>query len=124
MAAMDAMDDDDLMTDDTAMPDESTDDVTAYRERATSLLDEIAQQTKQALADAGIDLDIFFLIPGSGGDAILVFGTPADPDDSEWQTASAIVASVVRHAVGLDRSRCRSLACATTHDQAQQNALA
>jgi hypothetical protein len=128
MAAMDAMDDDDdddLMTDDTAMSDESTDDVPAYRERATSRLQDIAQQTKQALADAGIDLHIFFTIPSSGH-SILTFGTVADPDpdDEEWQTISAIVSGIVRRAVGLDRSRCRSLACATTHDQAQQNALA
>jgi hypothetical protein len=126
MATMDTMDDDDdddLMTDDTAMPDEYTDDVPAYRERATSRLQDIAQQTKQALADAGIDLHIFFTIPSSGH-SILTFGTVSDPDDLEWQTISAIVSAVVRRSIGLDRSRCRSLACAGTHDKESHDAIA
>ena len=118
---MDAMDDDDLTTDDAAMLDEATDDARGYRERATSRLQDIAQQTRQALADAGIDLHIFFTIPSSGH-SILTFGTVADPDDLEWQTISAIVSAVVRRSIGLDRSRCRSLACAATHDQESHDA--
>ncbi|MBV8410137.1 MAG: hypothetical protein JOY64_21090 [Alphaproteobacteria bacterium] len=44
-----------------------TDDigVTAHRARAKAALDQIAQQAKQALADAGIDLSLFFLVPNS-----------------------------------------------------------
>ena len=80
---------------------------------------------KQALADAAISIDVFLMVPGSG-DAIVTFGpvTDPDPNDDEWQTVSAIVASVVRRAIGLDRSRCRSLACATTHDQESHDATA
>ena len=89
--------------------------IPAYRERATGLLQDIAQQTKQALADAGIDLHIFFTIPSSGH-SIITFGTVADPDDEAWKTVSEIVSAVVRSAIGLDRSQCRSLACATTHE--------
>ena len=115
---MDASDDDDEhdeLTDAADdVPGESMDDEVDYRERATSLLQDIAQQTKQALADAGIDLDIFFTIPSSGH-SIITFGTLADPADSEWSAVSEIVSAVVRRAIGLDRSRCRSLACATTH---------
>ena len=38
------------------------DDVTAHRERAKDLLNEIARQTKQALTEQGIDTSVFFLI--------------------------------------------------------------
>jgi hypothetical protein len=121
---MDALDEhDDLIADDAAMPDEATDDAPAYRERATSRLQDIAQQTRQALADAGIDLPIFFTIPSSGH-SILTFGTVSDPDDSEWQTIGAIVSEVVRRSIGLDRSRCRSLPCAGTHDKGSHDAIA
>jgi hypothetical protein len=110
---MDANDEHDELTD-TDVLDECTDDVPAYRERATSLLQEIARQIKQALDDAAISLDVFLVVPNSG-EAIVTFGTVADPDDKEWTTVSAIVSAVVRRAIGLDRSRCRSLKCATTH---------
>ena len=117
MATMDASDDDDEhdeLIDDAAMPDETTDDVPAYRERATGLLQDIAQQTKQALADAGINLHIFFTIPSSGH-SIITFGTVADPDDETWTTVSEIVSAVVKRTIGVERTRCRSLLCATTH---------
>jgi len=102
--------------------DEPTDH---YRERAKTMLDQIVQQVKQALADAAISIDVFLLIPG-GGDAIMTFGTVADPDpdDEEWSAVGAIVSAVVRRAIGLDRSRCRSLACATTRDQESHDAIA
>ena len=51
------------------------DDVTAHRERAKERLAQIAEQTKQVLAEQGIDTSVFFLVPHSG-DAILTFGTP------------------------------------------------
>jgi hypothetical protein len=102
--------------------DDDIDEAT-YRERAAATIDQIAQQVKKALADAAISIDVFLVVPGSGN-AIVTFGTIADPDDEAWKTVSEIVSAVVRRAIGLDRSRCRSLACATTHDQAQQNALA
>ena len=54
------------------------DDVTAHRERAKDLLNEIARQTKQALTEQGMDTSVFFLIPHTG-DAIITFGTTLDP---------------------------------------------
>ena len=89
------------------------DAVMVYRARARSLLDEITQQTKQALIDADIDLGIFFLVPNSGK-AIVVFGTPADPDDASWERVGEIVGSIVAQSIGLDRVRCRPVTCAAT----------
>ena len=93
--------------------DELADDIdeATYRERAAAKLDQIARDAKQALVEH--DIDVFFMIPNSGR-SIIVFGTPADPDDETWKTVSAVVSGIVRGAIGLDRSRCRSLACATT----------
>lgn len=91
--------------------DDDGDDVPAYRERAAAKLDQIARDVKDALAEH--DIDIFFTIPSSGH-SILTFGTVADPDDREWQIISAVVSGIVHHAIGLERSRCRSLACAIT----------
>jgi hypothetical protein len=118
MDTNDANDEHDELTDADDVLDESMDDEADYRERAAAKLDQIAQQVKKALADAAISIDVFLVVPGSGN-AIVTFGTVADPDpdDEEWSAVSAIVSAVVRGAIGLDRSRCRSLACATTHDQ-------
>jgi hypothetical protein len=93
------------------------DDVTAHRERAKDLLNEIARQTKQALTEQGIDTSVFFLIPHTG-DAIVTFGTTLDPDDALWRQVSEVVSGVVRLLVGLDHTRCREVVCATTCDQA------
>jgi hypothetical protein len=88
------------------------DDVTTHRDRAREILTEIAQQVKQALADQGIDLALFFLVPSSG--PIVIFGCPGDPDDHLWDRAGEIVAAIVRQTVGLDGTRCRAVTCATT----------
>jgi hypothetical protein len=103
----------------TQEPDDLTDceDVADHRARAEAMLGQIAEQAKQALADADIDISLFFLVPSSG-EAIATFGTPADPDDEVWGRVSEIVSNIVRHTVGLDRVRCRPVVCATTHDQA------
>ena len=53
MAAIDSHDDRSDQLDNNA--------VAAHRDRAVAKIDQIAQQTKQALIDAGIDLGIFFL---------------------------------------------------------------
>lgn len=89
------------------------DDVPAYRKHATELLDEIAHQTRHRLADAGIEMDVFFLIPNSGH-SVLTFGTLADPSDAIWDQVGEIVSLVVRQSVGLEHSTCRDLQCATT----------
>ena len=94
--------------------DDLDDDVVA-RERAKVELVQIVQQAKRALQEGGIDLDLFFLVPNSGS-SILAFGTTGDPDDDLWARVGEIVSSIVRQTVGLDRTRCRQVICATTHD--------
>jgi hypothetical protein len=88
-------------------------DVMAHRARACEMLDQITRQAKEALAER--DIDLFFLIPNSG-DAILAFGTPADPDDGSWNHVVEIVSDIVRRMVGLDRLICHEVTCATTRD--------
>jgi len=102
---MDTPDERDDLTDD--------DDVTRCRARARNLLTEITRQVRQALDDAGISLDVFVMIPSSGN-AIATFGTAADPADEVWDRASKIIASIVGESVGLTRTRCREVACAST----------
>jgi hypothetical protein len=46
------------------LPDD--DAVIAHRARAATMLDQIAQRARQALAEHGIDLSVFFLVPSSG----------------------------------------------------------
>ena len=92
-------------------------DEAAYRERATELLDQIAQQAKQALSDASIDIELFFMVPRSSK-AILTFGTLADPPDDLWNRVSEAVSCVVRNSLGIERTRCRGVACASTHTAA------
>ena len=94
---------------------EDGDEVTACRARARTELDQIARQTKQALAEQGLDITVFFLVPNSG-EAVLLYGTPADPDDLIWERVSNIVSAVVREVVGLDGGRCRPVMCSTTTD--------
>jgi len=100
--------------------DDLTDDerVAVHRARAATMLTEINRQAKQTLVDAGIDLDLFFLIPNSG-EAIITFGTSGDPSDDQWGRVADVVSSVVRQSVGLDRSRCQEVICATTDDLRQ-----
>ena len=101
----------------TEEPDDLKDceDVAGHRDRARNLLPQITQQVRQALNDADIDLDVFLMIPASG-DAVATFGTVADPDDELWKRVTEIVSSIVRETVGLGRTRCREVICATTHD--------
>lgn len=89
------------------------DDVASYRARARNLLSEITRQIRQALDNAGISLDVFVMIPSSG-DAIATFGTAADPAVEVWDRASKIISSIVGESVGLARTRCREVACAST----------
>jgi hypothetical protein len=109
LARMAGMDTDAYYDDLTDNNDEAT-----YRERATAILDEIAQQAKQALSNAGIGIDLFFIVPRSGA-AILTFGTPGDPPDDLWDKVRDIISSIVQRSIGLERLRCRELACAKTH---------
>jgi hypothetical protein len=90
------------------------DDEPTYRDKAAAKLDQIAHDAKQALVEHGIDLDLFFVALNSG-EAILIYGTPADPSDVLWDEVSEIVSAIVRQSVGVERTQCRSLLCATTH---------
>jgi hypothetical protein len=98
------MDARDTFTDDLA-------DEAAYRERATALLDELAHRARIELRNAGIRLNIYFIVPPSG-DAILTCGAPVNQD--EWVGIQAEVAKIVRRSVGLEPSRCREIICAMT----------
>ena len=98
---------------------ENDDGVRAYRARARNLLPQITQEVKQALDEASIEMDVFMVIPTTG-DAVVTFGTAIDPPDEVWTRVSDIVCSIIRKAVGLDRAKCRELACATTADHSGQ----
>ena len=97
--------------------DDLTDDgrAAAHRSRATAMLPEIAGQVRGALAEQALDLTLFFLVPHTG-DSIISFGTSGDPSDPEWEQVCGIVSSIVRMSIGLDRTRCREIACASTTD--------
>ncbi len=85
---------------------EDDEGVVARRATARNLLPQLTQQVKAALKEAGIDLDVFLMVPMSG-DAVATFGTVIDPPEEEWARVSEIVCSIVREAVGLDRVRSR-----------------
>src|ERR1700735_1713915 len=83
-------------------------DQETYQERATAMLDVIAQQTKLDLSRAGIDMEIFFLV-SQNSTAILTFGTPTDPPDDLWARVGEVVSCVVRNTLDIERTRCREL---------------
>jgi hypothetical protein len=92
--------------------DSTTDDVAdedAYRERAITLLDELAHRARVALRSANIPLNVYFIVPQSG-DAILTCGAAANKE--QWQEIKATVGSIVRHSIGLEPRRCREVICA------------
>jgi hypothetical protein len=92
--------------------DKSTDnqaDEPAYHERATAILDELAQQARVALGNAGIRLNIFFVVPPSG-DAILTLGVAAN--QHEVQEIKEVIGSIVRRSIGLNPGQCRNVICA------------
>ena len=88
------------------------DDLTVYRARARTELDQIVTAAKQTLAEHGIDITVFFLVQSSG--PILTFGTMADPSDDQWEQVSEIVLSIVREVTGLDGVWSRQVMCAST----------
>jgi hypothetical protein len=96
------------------------DAVVAQRDRAKRMLNEIAQQARQALIDQGIDISLFFIVPS--GNAVVTFGCSGDPSDDEWNRVAEIVAPIVSGLIGLADTRCRAVACATTEiaDQPSQ----
>jgi hypothetical protein len=99
------------------------DDVTACRARAQTELDQIAEQARQALAEQGIDTPLFFLVPNSGN-AVLIFGTPGDPLDDQWERVGEIIAAILGRLIGLRGIRRREVICAATHDRESHDAVA
>jgi hypothetical protein len=91
------------------------DDETAYRERATALLDEFAEQARGVLRDAGIGIDLIFVVPPSG-DVILTFGAAAELYNEEWKAIRATVSSLVRRSLGLDPAQHRDVVCSLAHN--------
>jgi hypothetical protein len=89
-------------------------DETAYRERATLLLDEFAQRARAVLRDAGIGIELIFVVPPTG-DVILTFGVAAELYSEEWKAIRATVSSLVRRSVGLEPAQCRDVVCAMAH---------
>jgi hypothetical protein len=87
---------------------------TAYRERATALLDKFAEQARVILRNAGIGIDLIFVVPRSG-DVILSFCTAAESYSEEWKAIRATVSSLVRRSIGLDPPQCRDVVCAMAH---------
>ena len=73
-----------------------------YRERAIALLDEFAQQAREVLRDAGIGIDLIFVVPPTG-DVILTFGVAAELYSEEWKAIRATVSSLVRRWLGWNR---------------------
>ena len=89
-------------------------DETAYRERATVLLDGFAEQARGVLRDAGIGIDLIFVVPSSG-DVVLTFGAAAELYNDEWKAIKTAVSSLVRRSVGLEPAQCREVICAMAH---------
>src|SRR5262245_24352908 len=85
----------------------------AQRTLVSAELDQIAHLAKEALLNAGIDLELFFMVPHSG-DAILTFGTISDPDDPLWERVGTAITSVLQEITGLECPRSRPVHCATT----------
>ena len=90
------------------------DDETAYRERATALLDKFAEQARGVLRDAGIGIDLIFVVPPSG-DVILTFCTAAELYSEDLKAIKATVSSLVRRSTGLDPAQGRTVVCAMAH---------
>ena len=90
------------------------DDELTYRGRATALLDEFAQQARRNLRNAGIGIDVIFVVPPSG-DVILTFGAAAELYSEDWKAIRATVSSLVRRSIGLDPAQCRDVVCAMAH---------
>jgi hypothetical protein len=89
----------------------ANDDEMAYRERATTLLDEFAQQARGVLRSAGIGIDLIFVVPESG-DVILTFAMAAELYSEEWKAIRTSVSSLVRRGIGLEPAQCRDVVCA------------
>jgi hypothetical protein len=73
-----------------------------------------AEQARVILRNAGIGIDVIFVVPRSG-DVILTFGTAAELYSEDWKAIKATVSSLVRRSVGLDPAQCQQVVCAMAH---------
>jgi hypothetical protein len=81
------------------------------REILTQSLDEIANDIGMALRDAGLNFPVFISVR-QDGDALATIATAIDPSDDDWKRASTIACQIISKAVGYEKLRGRSLACA------------
>jgi hypothetical protein len=91
------------------------DRATELRQRATQALPQIAELSNEALRQAGIEFEVFFVVPRSG-DAILTFGTLADPTDKVWEAVSNIISPIVQDSIDASGLRSHELLCSRTHN--------
>jgi hypothetical protein len=97
-----------LHSTDSAMP--AKDRPSRYRDTIREQLDAIAAAVQLALQDADLAQPVFFSVPSSG-DAILIFASPLDPSDDDWNRIGAIVNAIVGERTGLVGLTGRELPC-------------
>ena len=83
------------------------------RARVASLLPGLVERVRAGLARAGLRHDVFLVVPNSG-EALLTYGTTAEPDpsDDEWEAIEAVVCRAVEDVLGIGRVVARDVACA------------
>ena len=93
----------------------TNDDETAYRERATALLDEFAAAGHEGYCGTQALALTLSSWSHASGDVILTFGTAAELYSEDWKAIRATVSSLVRRSIGLDPAQCRDVVCAMAH---------
>jgi hypothetical protein len=82
------------------------------RAKLAELLDKVSADVTEEFQNIGLSMPIFLIVP-STGNALVTFGTPADPSDEDWEAASKIVIRVVAtHAGGDIKLVANELTCA------------
>lgn len=80
------------------------------RDTIREQLDALAAAVQLALQDANLAQPVFFSVPSSG-EAILIFASPLDPSDADWNRISAIVNAIVGERTGVVGLTARDLPC-------------
>jgi hypothetical protein len=89
----------------------SANHIQSHREMIRSSLNEIAAELNSALVTAGLACPVYVSIP-FGGDSLVTFATPLDPDDNEWDRITEIAREIVGKKIGIAQLQTRELACA------------